>query len=80
MDYGVYINKENKFPLHTACKNRYIKVVKYLIDVESNINKEDEQDETSLFITCIKGQRNIVQYLVDIGASIDKQNKGKLRY
>jgi len=74
MDYGVYINKENKFPLHTACKNRYIKVVKYLIDVESNIN------ETSLFITCIKGQRNIVQYLVDIGASIDKQNKGKLRY
>lgn len=66
-------------PFHLACK--YIhnkKIIDYFISNTANINKEDNDGNTSLYY-CLKGSnKDILVYLIKRrGAIIKKNNKGK---
>ena len=62
----------NRSPLHYACENGHLNIVKYLIE-KQNVNKEakDRDGWTPLYCACENGHLNVVQYL------IEKQNVNK---
>ena len=47
----------------TICYNLYLKnVIKYLVQQGANINKENNNGATPLFIACQYGHENVVKY------------------
>jgi len=51
-----------------------IPIVKYLVEIGVNINKESKNGNTPLFDACRSGNLNLVKYLVEIGENINKEN------
>jgi len=49
--------------------------IKFLLEQGADINKENEEDETPLFLAYKNGNGNIVKYLVEKGADINKENE-----
>ena len=69
-------------PLHIACWQRQTKIVRYLLEIGSNIKAIDQQGNTPLHLLCLGDrQRAIKQYsrialhMIDRGADIDVINK-----
>jgi len=50
-------------------------IVKYLVKIRADINKETTDGETILFNACFNGNIVLVQYLVEHGADINKERK-----
>ena len=48
-------------------------MVKYLLEHRANVNKKNNNDETSLIIACKQGHITIVKYLVENGADVNKE-------
>lgn len=66
--------------LHNAVKNDYLEIAKYLIEFGSNINAENNYDETPLFY--VKSEK-MLKYLVENGADIehkDDRNQNVIQY
>ena len=45
-------------------------IVKYLVEKGANIETENEDGNTPLFIACEKNNNDIVKYLIEKGANI----------
>ncbi|VDI08413.1 Hypothetical predicted protein [Mytilus galloprovincialis] len=52
-------------PLHIACFNSFIDVVRCLLKHKANINMAKEDGTTPLFNACEEGHESIVQLLLD---------------
>jgi len=60
--------------LYIACQNVHIEVVKNLVEHGADINKEDNDGATPLYIACFNEQ--VVKYLVEHEADINKEADG----
>ena len=64
--------------MHIAVLNNSIKLVKYFIDKNSNLNMTNEEGKTPLHLAMQKGNIKIIQLLMKHGADKEfKDNKGK---
>jgi len=52
-----------------------LNIIKYLIEVGADVNKEDKNNLTPLFYACESGNEAVVKYLVDHGADVNKKRK-----
>ena len=78
-------NKNEQTPLHYACMNGRLTVVKYLIAHGANIEAKDNakinSGSTPLHIASYYGKIEVVKYLLSIGANKDaKTNSGYTPY
>eukprot|EP00833_Pecoramyces_ruminatium_P017804 jgi/Orpsp1_1/1191836/evm.model.d7180000088835.1 len=60
--------------LFSACGSGNESAVKYLVEQEANVNKENDCGETPLFYACENGNETIVKYLMEHGANVNKEN------
>ena len=51
-------------PLHSACENGNIKIVRALVTSGADVDKCDKQDRTPLHVACLWGHRTVVVYLI----------------
>jgi len=74
-EHGLDINNDvdGWTPLFSACFERHINIVKYLVELGTNIDKEDNEGYTPLLSTCQNGHEDIVKYLVELGVNIYKE-------
>jgi len=57
---------DNVTNLFNACRKGNLNLVKYLVDLGSNINKVNSSNGwTPLFFACEKGHQDIVKYLME---------------
>jgi len=57
-----------------ACNRGNEVLVKYLVELGSNINKECWNHEISLFSAYNSGNKAIVKYLIELGSDINKES------
>jgi len=70
------VNKDNyETPLYGACRNGNKTIVKYLVELGTNVNKTNKRNKTPLFNACENGNEVIVRYLVENGAEVNKKTK-----
>ena len=73
-----YSRNINKY-LYNECAKKDVNMylIKYLVELGADINKENKNDETPLFNAHLNGNGNevVVKYLVELGANINKKNK-----
>lgn len=62
-------------PLHKAIQNKHVRIAKYLIQKDSDINTADKNNETVYHIAVQKGLIDIVKLLNKKGIDINLQNK-----
>ena len=77
MEYGADINKKNGHgytPLIISCREKYIDIVKLLIENGADVNTEDEYGNTPLIYSCEENNLSIVKILIEHGADIHKKN------
>lgn len=58
-------------PLHFACLNGNVSMVKLLILNDADLEIENKTKSTPLLVTCEKGDRTIAKLLIDCGANIN---------
>jgi len=71
---GADINKEDRegeMPLFTVSKCEKETIIKYLVELGADINKQNHNYSAVLFDTC---KETIVKYLVELSADINKEN------
>ena len=60
-------------PLHFACQNGYLEIVKAFIDSERvNLDLADKDGFTPLYAACANGHIDIAQALIDAGANLNQ--------
>ena len=76
VDNDKYKFSECKKPyyFHNVCKSGNELIVRYLVKLGANINKENIVGETPLFEACSSGNEHLVKYLIKLGADINKEN------
>jgi ankyrin repeat protein len=62
-------------PLFMACKGGNENLVKYLVELGADVNKENKFNETPLYCACRKGNEKIVKYLIEHGANVNRVNQ-----
>ena len=62
-------------PFYFACQEGHIFIVKCLVKLVENINKESIGGLTSLHQACYNGYIIVVKYLVEHGANINKKKQ-----
>ena len=65
------INKENENPLHLACENSQIHLIKSLLVSNTNINSMNTQGLSPLHVAVIKGNVEVTELLINEGADIE---------
>jgi len=65
---------DNETYLSTACIHGNENIIKYLVEIGTNINEKKGNGETPLFDACKRGNKAIVKYLVERGADINEEN------
>ena len=71
-------NDRGATPLHVACENGHLAVVRYLILIGANVNQVCGKKQTPLFTACKKGFVDIVMALVGADADARLRNyKGR---
>ena len=63
------INEDKFSPIHYACKNRNVKLMKILIDLGANINSQDGKGYTPLHHAVINNDERMVKHLLIRGAN-----------
>ena len=63
--------KVGETPLHFACCENRLEIVKYLISKGANIEAKKQYGETPLYWACFNGHLPIAEYLLSKGANID---------
>ena len=72
------ITEENQAAFMAACKNGDCETVKLLIGKNGvDINKEDDFQETPLYIACENGHLEVVKLLIKNGADINKADENQ---
>ena len=64
-------NERGKSPLHAACYNGNMDIVKLLVHHNANINEQDHDGWTPLEAAAQEGHQDIVDYLTLNGADMD---------
>ena len=62
------MDNNERTPLHEACENPFIEVVKLLVDKGSNVNADDVDGLTPMHEACANGHLDIIQFLLENGA------------
>ena len=79
-----YKNKETgNSLLHFACQDNNIKLIKYLIDFNCDINAKNNKNQTPLHLASMKGNLKICKLLVENGALLnvyDLENYTPIHY
>jgi ankyrin repeat protein len=57
-------NCDGRTPLHFACKEGYLEVVKLLIELGADKEAKDKWNETPLHLACIEGHLDVVKLLI----------------
>jgi serine/threonine-protein phosphatase 6 regulatory ankyrin repeat subunit A len=66
-------------PLHAACANGQINVVRLLLDYGVEVDAVSAQGNTSLHVACLNGQDMVASELIAHGASVNARNhKGQV--
>ncbi|GIX84602.1 ankyrin-1 [Caerostris extrusa] len=74
--FGYFLTDEGLTPLHMACENGDLEILKVFFQFRANANITDNQDRTPLHIAAEKGFSAIVEMLADkFKASIFKRTK-----
>ncbi|KAL6625855.1 ankyrin repeat-containing domain protein [Neocallimastix sp. 'constans'] len=55
-------------------------LVKYLVELGADVNKENKFNETPLYCACRKGNEKIVKYLIEHGANVNRGNEKIVKY
>ncbi len=63
------VNGSLATPLHVACRENKIGIVKLLIGCGVDVNIQDEHGQTPLLISCIHGHKDILTMLIDASNS-----------
>ncbi|MGB5919486.1 ankyrin repeat domain-containing protein [Arcobacter sp.] len=66
---------EGNTSLHKAVKNKQIKQVKFLVEAGADVNIPNENEETPIFYSLYKKDKDIFVYLVEHGADIYKEKE-----
>ncbi|KAG4095065.1 ankyrin repeat-containing domain protein [Neocallimastix lanati (nom. inval.)] len=64
----------DKTPLCIACEKRNEKIIKYLVEQGTDVNKGNNRAETPLHDACNNENEDLIKYLVEHGADINKEN------
>jgi len=70
-DFSKY---NSSFYLFNACKSGNKRAVKFLLEHDADINKENIDGWTPLFSACSEGHIDVVKYLVEHGANINNED------
>ncbi|KAL6589059.1 ankyrin repeat-containing domain protein, partial [Neocallimastix sp. 'constans'] len=71
---GCVIKIWDKTPLCIACEKRNEKIIKYLVEQGTDVNKGNNRAETPLHDACNNENEDLIKYLVEHGADINKEN------
>jgi len=74
IDIKSICGRDDETLLFIACKNRNLILVKYLIELGLDINKENDYGETPFFNACESRNLELVKYLIKCGIDISKSN------
>ena len=74
---NIDIEIDGATPLNQASSNGMLEVVKKLVNVGANVNKQNKHGQTALVFASVFGKIDVVKYLLDNGAKTDlKDNDG----
>jgi hypothetical protein len=70
------VDSQNRTPLHTACYDGNVPMVKVLLDArpKANIDAQDSEGNTPLHLAMIKGEDYVAKMLIAAGCDPDLQN------
>ena len=68
-------DSDKKTPLHYACEEGHLPIVKYLISKGANIEARDKDEKTALHYATFRGDYPIIEYLISKGANLKAKNK-----
>jgi hypothetical protein len=77
------VDSQNRTPLHTACYDGNIPMIKVLLDAvpTANLDTQDFEGNTPLHLAMIKGEDYVAKMLIAAGCDPDLQNNyGKMPY
>lgn len=67
-------DNDGNTPLHSACKNNYIEIVKLLLNSGVQVNEQNNDGFTALHYACENGNVEIVKSLLQAGANVKIRN------
>jgi len=67
--------KKVKHHYSTHVKSRNKDLVEYFIEHGTDINKENQDGETPLFVACKSRNKDLAVYLVEHGADVNKRDE-----
>eukprot|EP00833_Pecoramyces_ruminatium_P018269 jgi/Orpsp1_1/1192301/evm.model.d7180000092096.1 len=73
--YIISKNNDNYYLYNFCIRYNNENMIKFLIEHGADVNEENHNGETALFIACLSGNEDLVKYLVEHGANINKKNK-----
>jgi ankyrin repeat protein len=68
----------NSTPLHFACDRGFIELVKYLVELGADINKQDVDGDTPLIWTITRNYYSIAEFLIGKGVDVNVLNNGHI--
>ena len=72
------VDNRNSTPLHFACDRGFIEIVKYLVKLGADINKQDINGDTPLVWAIARNHYDVAEYLIRKGADVNVLNNNHI--